>query len=128
MTALILHGSSHVGTRISDRLSEIRGLTVVDGGGESAEASKLIAELKPDVVVLDAQLGGGAGMELLRRTRSFNWPLLVIATATSPFAQYHRQCMREGADYFFQMPVELENLVTVILEWGAKNPQAPSLA
>jgi DNA-binding response OmpR family regulator len=115
MTILVLFGSSHVGARIIHQLSAIDGVTVVEGGHETAESVHLIDAMKPDIVVLDAQLGGGAGIELLRRTKSLQWPPIVIMTAISPIAQYHRECMKEGADYFFHLPSEVENLRRTIV-------------
>ena len=116
MTVLVLFGSSHVGARIIDRLAEVRGITVVEGRHQAAEAVQLIAEMKPEIVVLDAQLGGGAGIEVLRKAKLLEWPPTVVMAATSPYVQYHRECMKEGADYFFHLPSEVEKLTYAISE------------
>jgi len=49
-------------------LSE-QGLDVVGGAGSGAEAFRQIAELGPDVVLIDIDLGEESGLELARRLR-----------------------------------------------------------
>jgi DNA-binding NarL/FixJ family response regulator len=45
------------------------GLDVVGGAGSAAEACGQIAELRPDVALIDIDLGGESGFELARRLR-----------------------------------------------------------
>jgi DNA-binding NarL/FixJ family response regulator len=119
MTVLVLIGSSHIGARIIDRLSKINDLVVVEGNHQSADAVRLIDEMKPEIVILDAQLGDGAGIEVLRRTKSLPSSHVVMMIATSPHTQYYRESMREGADYFFQLPAEVEGLTHAIIQCKA---------
>ena|SRR5436309_6272904 len=46
-----------------------QGLDVVGGAGSSAEAFRQIAELRPDVALIDIDLGGESGLELARKLR-----------------------------------------------------------
>jgi DNA-binding NarL/FixJ family response regulator len=45
------------------------GLDVVGGAGSAAEARGQIAELRPDVALIDIDLGGESGFELARQLR-----------------------------------------------------------
>ena len=45
------------------------GLDVVGGAGSVAEAREQIAELRPDVALIDIDLGGESGFELARQLR-----------------------------------------------------------
>jgi DNA-binding NarL/FixJ family response regulator len=45
------------------------GLDVVGGAGSAAEACGQIAELRPDVALIDIDLGGESGFELARQLR-----------------------------------------------------------
>ena len=110
MTVLVLFGSSHVGARIVDRLSRINDIVVVEGNHQSAEAVRLIADMKPDIVILDAQMGGGEGIEVLRRTKSLASSPIVMMTASAPHPQYQRECVKEGADYFFELPGDIDKM------------------
>ena len=48
-------------------LLERQGLTVVGVASNSAEALRRVGELRPDVTLLDIDLGGESGLELARR-------------------------------------------------------------
>jgi DNA-binding NarL/FixJ family response regulator len=48
-------------------LLEEQGIAVVGGAASGADALKRIAELRPDVVLVDIDLGGENGVELVRR-------------------------------------------------------------
>jgi DNA-binding NarL/FixJ family response regulator len=62
-----------------------QGLEVVGGAGSASEGLRLIAELRPEVALIDIDLGGESGLELARRLSE--WPdqavlphLIVIST------------------------------------------------
>jgi len=44
-----------------------QGLDVVGGAGSAADAHRQIAELRPDVALIDIDLGGESGLELARQ-------------------------------------------------------------
>ena len=46
-----------------------QGLDVVGAAGSAADAHRQIAELRPDVALIDIDLGGESGFELARRLR-----------------------------------------------------------
>jgi DNA-binding NarL/FixJ family response regulator len=52
------------------RLLEQQGIEVVGGAGSGNEALQQIAELRPDVVLIDIDLGEESGLELARRLDS----------------------------------------------------------
>src|SRR3954467_13742189 len=61
------------------------GLDVVGGAGSVAEARGQIAELRPDVALIDIDLGGESGFELARQLREEQGqapapPLILIST------------------------------------------------
>jgi DNA-binding NarL/FixJ family response regulator len=47
-------------------LLEEQGISVVGGAGSGTEACQQIAELRPDVALVDIDLGGESGLELVR--------------------------------------------------------------
>src|SRR3954447_7366757 len=46
-----------------------QGLDVVGAAGSAADAHRQIAELRPEVALIDIDLGGESGLELARRLR-----------------------------------------------------------
>jgi DNA-binding NarL/FixJ family response regulator len=66
------------------RLLERDGITVVGVASNSAEALRRLGELRPDVTLLDIDLGGESGFELARRLHREAGPvatrLILIST------------------------------------------------
>jgi two-component system response regulator DevR len=90
--------------RLRKMLVAIPNLNVVGEAASIAGAIGQVEALRPDVVIMDIQLGGSeprtgiALINILKRT----YPNLTIVVFTN-FAdtRYHQLCVMNGADYFF---------------------------
>jgi DNA-binding NarL/FixJ family response regulator len=72
-------------------LLECEGLSVVGVASTGAEALRLFEELRPDVTLVDINLGGESGFELVERLHRVGWstssPVVLISThAAEDFA------------------------------------------
>jgi CheY-like chemotaxis protein len=72
------------------KLLELEGITVVGLASSSAEALHRVAELRPDVTLLDIDLGGESGFDLARRLdqRADIAPCPMILISTHAEADY----------------------------------------
>ena len=68
LRALIVDDNASFRREMGGLLLE-EGLDVVGGAGSVAEAHAQIAELRPDVALIDIDLGGESGLELARQLR-----------------------------------------------------------
>jgi DNA-binding NarL/FixJ family response regulator len=90
--------------RLKKMLNPISNLTVIGEAYSIGSAVSQVELLRPDVVIMDIQLGGSepkngiALINILRRT----YPNLTIIVFTN-FAdtRYHQLCLNNGANYFF---------------------------
>jgi CheY-like chemotaxis protein len=65
------------------KLLELEGITVIGMASSSAEALDRVEELRPDVTLLDIDLGGESGFELARRLdqqATVPCPMILIST------------------------------------------------
>ena len=69
-------------------LLERQGIAVVGVASNSAEALRRTGELRPDVTLLDIDLGGESGLELARRLHDQDGPVPVILISTHAEADY----------------------------------------
>jgi CheY-like chemotaxis protein len=69
-------------------LLERQGITVVGVASNSAEALQRVVELRPDVTLLDIDLGGESGLELARRLHGRPGPAPVILISTHAEQDY----------------------------------------
>jgi DNA-binding NarL/FixJ family response regulator len=68
LRCLIVDDNSSFREEMRGLLSE-QGLDVVGGAGSVADAHRQIAELRPDVALIDIDLGDESGLELVRQLR-----------------------------------------------------------
>jgi len=114
LNIVVVYGSLYVEGSIIQYLSQLKNLTIVGQSHEAKEAVQMIASLRPHVVIIDAQLKDGLGLDVLQQTKQFELPPVVFMTAVSLFSQYRTECMRLGADYYFQLPDEVESLANTL--------------
>lgn len=103
----VVEDSAPVRARLIEWLGGIEGVRVVGEAGTAEEAVSGILHTKPRYVVLDFQLEGGTGADVLRALRQQvpQTVFIVITNHTQP--QFRRVCMEAGADAFFDKSTEL---------------------
>ena len=69
-------------------LLERQGVAVVGVASTGAEALRRAGELRPDVTLVDIDLGGESGLELARRLRDQDGPVPVILISTHAEQDY----------------------------------------
>ena len=69
-------------------LLERQGMTVVGVASTGAEALQRVRQLRPDVTLVDIDLGGESGLELARRLRDQDGPVPVILISTHAEQDY----------------------------------------
>jgi DNA-binding NarL/FixJ family response regulator len=114
LNLIVVHGSYYVGARIVQYLSQLKNVAIIGRSCEVEDAVQMLVAKLPHVVVIDAHLKDGLGLEVLRRTKVPKAPPIVIMTAASSYPQYRRECMRHGADYYFQLPDEIDGLMNTL--------------
>jgi DNA-binding NarL/FixJ family response regulator len=89
-------------------------LSVVGEAASADEACRLTAELEPDVVVLDLNLGASSGLEALRRMRQRQPGLRVLVFSMHQSAAHVTQALRAGAQGFLTKCAAPEELIDAI--------------
>ena len=81
------------------------------------EAIKVIARKKPGIILLDMNMPGKSGMEVLRFIKEEGWDCKVIMVTNHSNESYRKLCLAGGADYFLdksrdfrQIPLLIERM------------------
>lgn len=113
MKLIIADDSSVVRERLQAMLSNLEKFETIGQAEDVGEAINFIEELKPDAVILDIQMPGGSGIEVLKHIKKEQPATVVIILTNYPYSQYRQECMDEGADFFFDKSLEFEKAIEV---------------
>ena len=112
----IVDDSAAIRSRLVDMLSRIDGVSVV---GEAASASEAIAgilDVHPHSVLLDLNLMGRPGIEVLRTVHPQAPDIVFIVLTNHSEPQYRTACTKAGARYFLDKSCDFERVPAVIAE------------
>ncbi len=110
-TLLIVDDSPIIVKSLMEIFSEMSGLDIVGTADDVDSAIESIAELKPDIVILDYQLKKGTGIEVLRYIRKNKYNTIVFIFTNYGYSEYRKHCMEEGADFFIKKIGETNTLI-----------------
>jgi two-component system, OmpR family, response regulator MprA len=93
-------------------LSEIEG-AVVETAVDGMEATWLIGQFAPQVVILDIQMPHKNGIEVLREIRRNDQSCTVIMFTAAPSPETREICFRAGANFFLDKRSEADTLLEI---------------
>lgn len=114
MKILVADGSVVLRERLVSMLSELAGVESVGQAQDAPGALEAICKLQPDVVILDTQMPGGSGIEVLKHTMQHRPSTILMILTNQPYQQYRRKCLESGAHFFFSKSTELQMLVGAV--------------
>jgi DNA-binding NarL/FixJ family response regulator len=92
------------------------GMAVV-GQAETPQTSiDGILEVHPDVVVLDVQLEGGSGLQVLQAIRQAAPHIAFVVFSNNAGCAYRKRYLGEGADRFLDKTTEFDQLVLAVAD------------
>jgi DNA-binding NarL/FixJ family response regulator len=100
--------------RLRELVTELPGVSVVGDAGTPADAIAGILATHPACVLLDYQLVGGTGVDVLRAVHPQAPGIVFVVLTNHPDPQYRRACMDAGADHFFDKSTEFDRIGDVI--------------
>jgi DNA-binding NarL/FixJ family response regulator len=115
-TVFVVEDSASIRSRLVDLLGEIEGVIVVGAVGSADEAVAGIVRTQPDCVILDLQLIGGSGVDVLRAVHPGSPKIAFVVLTNHPTTQYRRVCMKAGAAFFLDKSTEFGKLKHVVTQ------------
>jgi DNA-binding NarL/FixJ family response regulator len=114
MRLLIADDSELIVDRLIASLEAIKGVEVVDRAGTVEEASEAVRTLRPDVVILDMQMPGGTGLDVLATMKRDQVSCVVIVLTNFAYPQYRKKCLASGANFFLDKSTEFDKVGDVL--------------
>ena len=92
--------------RLRELLDDMVGVTIVGDAGSLEEATAGILRTHPDCVLLDYQIDGGTGVQLLHAVRPRSPRTEFIVLTNHATDQHRRACLEAGARFFLDKSAE----------------------
>lgn len=125
VTVLVVEDSPIVRERLISLIGEVPNVAIVGQAEEGLKAAELFDQLRPDSVILDIQLPGINGMELLVRFKKAHPACVVMVLTTYAFKEFRRRCLAAGADYFLDKATEFERVPQVLSAMQSQRHSTP---
>jgi CheY-like chemotaxis protein len=118
LKVLLIDDTVMILQRLKSLLESVEQVIRTESATSAEEALVIMDDYQPDLMVLDINMPGMGGIEMLRKLHllSANKPVVIMLT-NNTFAGYRDECMRLGADYFLdksrdflQIPAIVENI------------------
>jgi len=119
MHVFLVEDAPAIRTRLAQMLGEIKGVEIVGEADTPAAAIDGILRSTAASVVLDLQLVGGSGIEVLRTVHPLRPDIAFIVLTNHATDQYRKICMEAGADYFLDKSTEIQKVKDLIAALGA---------
>ena len=101
-------------------LAEARDIQVVAEAWNGPEAVRLVRLHVPDAVVLDLNLPGMSGLEVLTLLKAEPSPPIVIILTNHVQERYRVACLRGGADFFLDKSGDFDRVVAAVASAAAR--------
>ncbi len=128
MRVFIVDDSKVVVERLADLLDEVPGVELVGRAADVPGAIHSILKTNPDAIILDLQMPGGGGLEVLRTIRQRHSSLWVLVCTNYPYPQYREECLAAGANYFLDKSAEFEKIPDILRDLIKKTAKAAPAA
>lgn len=112
----IVDDSVWIRVRLAEALACLPGVRLV---GEAASASEAVAGIlrtRPQTVLLDLNLMGHTGLEVMRAVRSKAPGIVFVVLTNHSESQYRDACVEAGASYFLDKSQDFDRVPAVIAE------------
>lgn len=114
MKIIIADDSLMLRDRIKNLIKDIKNIEISGEAENGLQALQMVEEKKPDLAILDIRMPEMNGIEVLVKIRERGVKTIVCMLTNFPYKQYKDKCMAEGAEYFFDKNLDIQQIVNVI--------------
>lgn len=113
-SVFVVEDAPSIRERLTAMLQESDGVKVIGEADNPESAIQGILSKRPDSVVLDIQLLGGSGLEVLETIHPIYPQIVFIMLTNFPSTQYRQKCLASGASYFLDKNAEFLKVLDAV--------------
>ena len=102
--------------RMKELLENMDGISSINVASDYDSAVHLLNEQTPDFLLLDINLPGKNGMEILKIVKNNNWKCEVIMITNHADEYYRNQCKKLGAKHFLDKSRDYARILEILQE------------
>ena len=114
MKILIADDSKVVSDRLVEIVSEVPGVEIAGRARTAGESLQYIRVLKPNVIILDLEMAGDSGLDVLRAIKMDRRNITTIVMTNSSSLPFREACRRAGAEYFLDKSDDFDELDSIM--------------
>jgi DNA-binding NarL/FixJ family response regulator len=120
MKILIADDNVQFRTRLASILAGIEGIEIIGQAADVPGTMKAIQQKRPDTVILDIQMPGGSGLDVLAVAKSLKPAPVVMMLTVGSRSEYQVKSFLLGADYFFEKSSDLRKMALMLKRMAKK--------
>jgi two-component system response regulator DevR len=120
MKLLVVDDSAGVRERILALVRDIEGVDLVFEASNAGRAVDLARSMRPDFVILDLNLAGQSGLEILPALKALLRAPTVLVLTNHAGEAFARRCQDLGADYFFDKSKQFQAALDVVRSFASR--------
>jgi DNA-binding NarL/FixJ family response regulator len=110
ITVLVVDDSPLVAPRVKSLLKNWEDTIVIGEAFSADEARTYLEDMTPDVILLDLNIAGKSGLDLLKEIKQSHPEITVIMFTNHSEPYYRNICKQFGADHFIDKSIEFDLL------------------
>jgi DNA-binding NarL/FixJ family response regulator len=123
LTAVLVEDSILMRAHLASSLSAINGIGVIRQAGDVPAGLRLLECVKADVLILDVELPGQSGLDLLKIVRRRDPAVTIIMLTNHDHPKLRQKCEELGANFFFNKLTEFEQVAQTCRDLTARQAQ-----
>ncbi len=113
LQVVLVDDSAPICERLAASVSAVKGVAAIRQAGDVPSGLRLLEERATDVLILDIELPGQSGLDLLQIARKKNAALVIIMLSIFNYPKLRQRCADLGADFYFHKVTEFEQVAEV---------------
>jgi DNA-binding NarL/FixJ family response regulator len=116
MKVILADDSELILKRLQDIVFNYDNVELIGSYTNGSDALKAMRTMKPDLAIIDNQMPGYTGLQVLHEIRKENKTMKFVILTLFSSGFYRQKAMNEGADYFFSKVEDFEKIHLLIEE------------